>query len=307
MNNVFIVGSMNIDLIFSTKRIPEAGETLHGDDFSMLAGGKGANQAVACALLGASSYMIGNVGDDLFGDMILENLKKHSVNTEYVSSIKNKTSGVACIILNDGDNRIILDQGANENTLYSQVKKTLGKLGKENDVLLAQLEIPVETVLKTFELAKKMGMKTLLNPAPAQKLPDEIYKFVDVIVPNEIEAEMITGISSHSDNFSRYVVQYFINKGVKEVIITRGCKGSVYGDDNGLIEIRPFKVKVVDTTGAGDAFVGALAAQMSKGFNAKQSLDYATAGSALSVTKFGAQNSMPSLEAVEELLRRKQG
>lgn len=307
MSNVFVVGSLNIDLIFNTKRVPEKGETLHSDNFNMLPGGKGANQATACALMGATTYMIGNVGKDLFGEMVCKNLKNNQVIIDFLSFSKNKSTGVACILLNNGDNRIILDQGANQDTSFTEVKKVLSKLAKQGDVLLVQLEVPVETVLKTLEFAKKKGMKTILNPAPAQNLTDEIYQYIDVIIPNEIEAEMITGINSNSISFDKYVTEYFIKKGVREVIITKGCLGSIYSDSNGLILIKPFKVKVVDTTGAGDAYVGAIASQMAKGFTVKESLDYATAASALAVTKFGAQSSMPKLEAVKDFLGRKIG
>ena len=307
MNNVFVVGSLNIDLIFCTKRIPDIGETMQSDSFNMLPGGKGANQAVASSLLGTRSYMVGSVGDDLFGQMILNDLKKSSVNIDYVDVFSKSSSGVACIILNDNDNRIILDQGVNAKTSFSQLKKVLGKVSKKDDVLLCQLEVPIDTVLKSLNLGKELGLKTILNPAPAQILPDEIYKFVDVIIPNEIEAEMITGINSNSIHFSKSVVEYFINKGVKEVIITRGSKGSVYGDKNGLILVKPFKVKALDTTGAGDAFVGAIASQIAKGYSVKESLTFATASAALSVTKFGAQASMPSQKEVEDFLNRKLG
>ena len=305
MNNLFIVGSMNIDLIFSAKRIPKVGETMQSDSFDMLSGGKGANQAVASALLNTSSYMIGNVGDDLFGKIILDELKNRMVITDYINVSKKTSSGVACILLSDEDNRIILDQGANAKTSFSQVNKVLSKIAKKNDVFLAQLELPAETVKKPLEKAKNLGLKTILNPAPAQVLPEEIYKYVDIIIPNEIEAEMITGINSNSIHFNKHVVDYFINKGVKEVIITRGCNGSVYGDSHGLIMIRPFKVKVVDTTGAGDAFVGAIASKVASGSSVKESLTFATAASALAVTKFGAQASMPNLKDIEDFLSRK--
>lgn len=305
MNNVFIVGSLNIDLIFSMKRIPEAGETMHSDDFCMLPGGKGANQAVACALMGATTYMIGNVGSDLFGDIISKSLKENQVKIDYVNIAKEKSSGVACILLNNGDNRIILDHGANQDTSYEQVKSILNRYAKKDDVLLTQLEVPLDTVTKTLELAKKIGMKTILNPAPAHKLSDEIYKYIDVLIPNEIEAEMITGINSSSSSFDKCAIEHFTIKGVKEVVITKGFKGSVYGDNNCLISVKPFEVKVVDTTGAGDAYVGAIASQVAKGLSVKESLDYANASSALAVTKFGAQGSMPRLKEVEEFLRRK--
>ncbi len=307
MSEIFVVGSLNMDLIFSTKRLPKVGETMQSDNFNMLPGGKGANQAVACALLDVSSYMIGNIGDDLFGEMIRKSLKIKGVNTDYLSICKGSNTGVACIVLNNKDNRIILDQGANQVTLYPQVSAVLNQVAKEKDVLLAQLEIPLDTVFKALVLAKKKGLTTILNPAPAKKLPDNIYEYIDIIIPNEIEAEMITRINSNSPNFNQLVVEYFINKGVKEVIITKGCKGSIYGDSNGFITVKPFDVEVVDTTGAGDAFVGAITSCVAKGYSVKESLDFASASSALAVMKLGAQNSMPTLKEVEDFLNRKLG
>jgi ribokinase len=305
MNNVFVVGSLNIDLIFNTQRIPEVGETMQSDSFSMLSGGKGANQAVACSQLIGSSYMIGNIGDDLFGKMLINDLEQKMVNTKYINVSKVNNSGVACILLNNGDNRIILDQGANANTSFEQVEKVLIYVSKKKDVLLTQLEVPVETVIKSLALAKNNGLITVFNPAPAKSLSDDIYKYVDVITPNEIEAEMITGFNSDSEYFNKNVVNYFLDKGVKEVVITKGCKGSVYGDGKDLILVKPFDVKVMDTTGAGDAFVGALASRIACGFSVKESLTFASASSALAVTKFGAQASMPSLREVEDFLNRK--
>jgi ribokinase len=212
---------------------------------------------------------------------------------------------VACIILNNDDNRIILDQGANSDTSYIQVSEVLNYLACKNDILLAQLEVPVDTVLKSFSVAKQKGLKTILNPAPAQKLPEEMYCDIDIIIPNEIEAEMITGISSKSENFDQEVINYFLSRGVKEVIITKGCHGSVYGNLRELVYVDPYNVEVVDTTGAGDAFVGAIACEVAKGRTVKNSLKFATASSALAVTKFGAQSSMPHYFEVEEFLKRK--
>ena len=305
MGNVFVVGSMNIDLIFNTKRIPESGETMQSDSFHMLSGGKGANQAVACSLLGTSSYMIGNVGNDLFGEQVIKSLEDSSVNVDYILKNENKSTGVACIILNQGDNRIILDQGANSETSYIQVSTILHYLANKNDVLLAQLEVPVDTILKSFAAAKQKGLKTILNPAPAQDLPEEIYNDVDIIIPNEIEAEMITGISSKSEYFDQDVINFFLTRGVKEVIITKGCKGSVYGSVNDLFYTGAYDVDVVDTTGAGDAFVGAIACEVAMGKTVKDSLKFATASSALAVSRFGAQNSMPNRYEVEDFLKGK--
>lgn len=307
MNKVFVVGSMNMDLIFNTNRIPESGETMHSDNFSILPGGKGANQAVACSMLGTKSYMIGNVGSDMFARMIREDLQNFGVNIDFVIEKAEVTSGVACIIVCNNDNRIILDHGANISTSSKTVHEALNKYGKENDVLLAQLEIPYETVFKSLLLAKNKGLKTILNPAPGYPLPQEIYQYVDVIVPNEIEAEMLTGLSSKSENFDEEAIKFFLKKGVKEVVITKGCKGSVYGDKKNLIYTEPYQVNVVDTTGAGDAFVGAIASGVAKGKMVKDSLEFATACSALAVTKFGAQKSMPSLQEVEKFLKESKG
>ncbi|MFA7075722.1 MAG: ribokinase [Candidatus Izemoplasmatales bacterium] len=299
MKNIFVVGSLNMDLVFSVKKVPKQGETLLSNNFTMLSGGKGANQAVASSFLGSTTYMIGNVGQDPFGNTIIDNLKLAGVYTDNIHKTIEKQTGVACVILSNNDNRIILDQGANGFTYYEQVRKALKELAKKDDVFLTQLEIPVNTVVKSIVLAKNMGLKTILNPAPASILPEEVYTYIDLIIPNEIEAEIITGYERSNADFDRLVVDFFISKGVKEVVITKGKQGLVYGNKKIVKKVDAFDVTVVDTTGAGDAFVGAIASEISKGRDVLDSLTFASAASAIAVSRFGAQKSMPTISEVE--------
>jgi ribokinase len=307
MNKIFVVGSMNMDLIIKADRIPDLGETLQGTNFCMLPGGKGANQAVACSILGGTPYMIGSIGDDIFGKLIEDDLKEKGVNIDHIEKFQDMASGVACILINNSDNRIILDQGANKKTSYHHVESVLSTLAKQSDILLTQLEIPVETVFESLVLAKELGLMTILNPAPAKELPDTIYQYVDIIIPNEIEAEMITGIDCSDEKFNQKVVSFFIDKGVREVLITRGKKGSIYGSEKRMKICPSYEVDVIDTTGAGDAYVGAIASRVAMGFSVTESLKFATASSALAVTKLGALKSLPTIEEVNNFLKRKQG
>ncbi|MFW5889605.1 MAG: ribokinase [Bacillota bacterium] len=303
MNKIFVVGSLNMDLVFTVERIPNQGETLNSKNFIMEPGGKGANQALTCSILQADVYFIGCVGNDIFGERIINDLTKRNIDTENIHIIKKETTGIAGIIINNGDNRIITNPGANNHVDYKLVKNVLAKNANKKDVFLTQLEIPIETVSKSLAYAKAKKLITILNPAPARKLPEDIYKDIDIIIPNEIEAEMISGISREEDNFNQKAIEYFINKGVKEVIITKGDKGSIYGNGKELIKFKAYKVNVVDTTGAGDTFVATIANEISKGKEVVDSIKKASAASAIAVSKLGAQKSIPTIAEIDKFLK----
>lgn len=295
-----------MDIIFTVDRFPNEGETLHAQAFSVLPGGKGANQAVACANFGVPTIMIGSVGDDSFGEQSLRGLLQAKVSVDNIQVKKNFSTGIACILINNGDNRIILNEGANMMTSVDDSLDVLTKAGTGH-VLLTQLEVPTQTVVESILEAKERDFFTILNPAPAKTIPEKILSHVDLIIPNEIEAEMLTGYDVKDPYFDRRVVDYFTEKGVKEVVITKGANGAIYGNAKELFSVKVFPIDVVDTTGAGDTFVGAIATEVAKGKKVKDALVFASAAAALTISRLGAQNAIPKLEDVEQFIKRKQG
>jgi len=306
MNKVWVVGSLNMDLIFTVERIPTQGETLHSNHFMMEPGGKGANQAVTCSQLKSDVSFIGCVGDDIFGQRLLEELEAHHIETQYIKTIQDEATGIAGIIVNHGDNRIIINSGANKHLHFKQVKDILSKEAKQGDVFLTQLEIPLETVKESLAYAKKLGLKTILNPAPAKSLPKEIYQYIDIIIPNEVEAEMLSGVQTNDSAFNHKVIDFFLDKGIKDVVITKGNQGSIYGSQSVYKSFGTYDVKPVDSTGAGDAFVATIACQLAKGKKVEDSIAYASAVSAMVVSKMGAQASIPSLSDVKDFMKDKE-
>lgn len=306
MRKIIVAGSMNMDLVFSVDKLPQKGETLIGKGFIMNPGGKGANQATCCAKLNSNAYMIGNVGDDILGASLIDTLKDSGVNTTFVKKIKNSTTGVAGIIVLDGDNRIILDSAANDSVGYEQIENVLDDIAEPKDIFLTQFEIPYQSVMLGLRKAKSKGMITILNPAPAFKIEDDYYDYIDIIIPNEIEAEMITGVNRTDQDFSSKVIDYFLSKGVKEVILTLGKEGAVYGK-KGLYKTFPaWEVEVIDSTAAGDTFVGTVAAELAKGSLIGNVITKATAAAAITVSRLGAQNAIPCENEIATFMSRKE-
>ncbi|NLK18152.1 MAG: ribokinase [Clostridiales bacterium] len=297
MNKVIVLGSINMDLVISSPYMPAAGETIMGNDFITNPGGKGANQAAACGNMGAQVYMCGCVGDDVFGEKLIDNLKSFGVNCDFVRAVKGASSGIAVIIITENDNRIILDSGANALVSREDVDRALEVAG-EGDILMAQLEIPIDTVIFGLKKAKQKGMITILNPAPANKACQPAFEFADYLIPNESELELLSG---------EKVLQLAANKlfeaGVKKLIVTLGSKGSVFVDRNDLTYVKSYKVKVVDTTAAGDTYCGTFAAELSRGKPPLQAMDMASAASSLAVTKKGAQMSIPTWRQVADFMK----
>jgi ribokinase len=291
---ITVVGSINMDLVTSVNRAPAIGETVLGEAFHTIPGGKGANQAVAAARLGADTTLISCVGDDSFGLELLEHLKNQGVNTQFVETVKDSSTGIASITLANGDNQIIVVPGANSKVTPEVVAKNENAIAN-SDILLLQLEIPLPSVEKAVELANKHGVKVILNPAPFMPLSKDLLQKIDVITPNESEAEIL--LKANWTETERTAI-------LKKCIITKGSKGIVFFQERET-DISGFRVDVVDTTGAGDTFNGALAYSLSSGMSFADACVFANAAAALSVTKLGAQGGMPSREEVLEFLKRR--
>ncbi len=280
------------------------GETILGEDFIMTPGGKGANQAVAAAKLGAEVYFIAKLGEDVFAEQSLKNFKKESVNTKYVIQTEEAPSGVALITVdNTGNNVIVVAPGANQMLSPNDIRKAESDIASSG-ALVAQLEVPLETVEFAAQLANESGVSFILDPAPAQKLSPELLKMVDVLTPNETEAQILTGIEVTSNRDSaRTAAKKLLEYGVKSVILTMGAKGFLLANDGRMEFVSAVKVDAVDATAAGDAFTGSLAVGLAQGKTLADAATFANYVAALSVTKMGAQSSMPAREAVESFIR----
>ncbi|MBT2695960.1 ribokinase [Bacillus sp. ISL-40] len=290
---ITVIGSINMDLVTSTNRVPILGETLMGESFHTIPGGKGANQAVAAARLGADVTMIGCVGQDLFGQDLLKHLKEQGVNVDNVEPVTDTSTGIAAITISNGENQIIVIPGANYHVTPALVASFEDVIAK-SDILLLQLEIPLESVEKAVELAHKHRVKVVLNPAPIQPLSKELLEKVDYLTPNEYEQQLLFDSVKWTEQERRAML--------KKCIITRGSKGITFFQEE-KVEIPSFKVDVVDTTGAGDSFNGGFAYSISQGASLAEACQFATAVAALSVTKLGAQGGMPTMEEVRTFLR----
>lgn len=297
MKKILVIGSMNADLTIHTKRMPLLGETIEGFDFSVNAGGKGANQAVAVAKLGGNVRFLGAVGNDSNGKMLLKSLEKSGV--EFSGFTTDETStGTASITVVNGDNFIILNAGANDYITPSVIDR-YSEYIKESDILVLQLEIPLESVIRAAEVAKKSNTVVILNPAPFKELPDSFLQNVDIIVPNEHEALLLTGINVNTEENCKKAIQKLINKSIKTVIITLGENGCVYNNGNDIIFRNAEKTTVVDTTSAGDTFIGAVCCGLSDGMTLPECIDLATKASAITVSRKGASCSIPTRDEIK--------
>ncbi|WP_455661436.1 ribokinase [Pradoshia sp.] len=282
---IVVVGSINMDLVTSVKKVPIAGETVMGETFATMPGGKGANQAVAAARLGADVSMIGCLGSDYLGDGLLEVLKKEGIQMEAVKRVEG-SSGTASIILSEGDNRIIVVPGANHEMTPEWIEENR-KYIEESDLLLVQLEIPLNCVQKALEIAKAANVKTILNPAPITKLSAEIIGAADYITPNEHEYQTLLEDFSTADLSAK-------------LIVTMGDEGVLFYKDGKEVRIPAQNVPVLDTTGAGDTFNGALGVALCEQMEIEEAIRFANKAAALSITKMGAQNGMPTKDMLEQ-------
>ena len=300
---VVVVGSSNTDMVINTDRIPVPGETVLGGEFSMAAGGKGANQAVAAARAGGGDVrFIACVGDDLFGREAIEGFKADGIDTSSVKTVAAAPSGVALIFVDDnGENSIAVASGAN-NCLAPADIENAADIFEDAAVVLVQLETPVETVRAVLDIADKNDVPVILNPAPAQKLDDELLARVSIITPNETEAEILAGIKVSDQASALDAARALQGKGIETVIVTMGAKGAfVVNHETGTI-VESYKVDAVDSTAAGDTFNGVLAARLAEGTMLLEAVRFANAAAALSVTVRGAQPSIPTRGNVEVFL-----
>jgi ribokinase len=303
-SSITVIGSSNMDLVVKSQRIPAVGETILGGDFIMAPGGKGANQAVAAAKLGAHVYFIAKVGDDVFGQQSAANFKKEGVDTKYVVQTTEAPSGVALIMVDDeGNNSIVVAPGANQKLSPDDVKRAEADMASSGAVV-AQLEVPLETIEFAGKLANQSGVPFVLDPAPARKLSSELLKMVDVLTPNETEAQILTGVEVKDHDSARAASESLLSLGVKTVILTMGVQGFLLADKERIEFVNARMVEAVDSTAAGDAFTGSLAVGMAQGKTLSEAASFANYVAALSVTKMGAQPSMPTLKEVEDFMNR---
>jgi len=293
-NEIVVIGSMNMDLVVETDKIPKKGETVLGNKFHQIPGGKGANQAVAAGKLGGNVSFIGACGDDNFGDILLSNLKKEGVNTKNIHRVKENTGIASITVETDGDNRIIVVPGANH-LLTPKIITKHADIIKNASVLLLQLEIPINSVEKAIELGDKFDTTIILDPAPTQKLNSEIYNKIDYLLPNEGELKNL--LDNNNLNLNEKIDK-LLELGVSNLILTKGKDGITVYNKNNTMNYSSLKVNTVDTTAAGDAFAGALAYSLQRNWNEDKIYKFANKVAAISVTNLGAQSSLPTIKEV---------
>lgn len=300
MTDVLIIGSLNADLVVRAPRFPQPGETISGDDLQIIPGGKGANQAVAASRQGANVAMLGRVGSDSFGPFLLDSLKSNQVDVTHVQ-VDDSATGTATIIVDgNGQNSIVLSAGANGKVSPADVDSASALTPK---LILLQLEIPIPTVLYAAQRARQNGSQVILNPAPAKPLPDELISLADFIIPNETELSLLTGMEVKDVPSAEQAARVLLGHGAKHVIVTLGSKGALLVSGTQVKQVDTYKVDVVDTTAAGDAFIGGFASALLRGLELEEAVKHANACGALATTKFGAQPSLPTQDDVETFLK----
>tara|TARA_B100000029_G_scaffold469888_1_gene508205 strand:- start:583 stop:1491 length:909 start_codon:yes stop_codon:yes gene_type:complete len=299
MGSICVLGNFVVDNSFYAEKLPSKGQTLFGTGHQVGPGGKGSNQAIAASRLGSKVYFLGKIGDDSNGKMALDLYKKDKINSETVIVSKDHPTGVAGILINtsDGTNAIIVDPGASMEITIEEVN-SFSKYIKNSKIFLTQLEIKTDVTLHSLQIAKKSDCTTILNPAPAIKIKDEFFKYIDFFTPNETEAEFYFGKKIINYEDAKIAGDFFLSKGVKNSIITLGEKGIYFSNkhENFPLPALNLKDKVIDTTGAGDAFNGALASALDKKLSLKDCLNLAVRASGISTTKKGAADAMPFIK-----------
>lgn len=305
LDKICVVGSLSCDFVMRVPRRPKKGETIVGTEFHTFAGGKGNNQALAAARAGGIVSMVGRVGRDHFGEMIEQKLKSSSVDCRYLTKDPETSTGIADILVaDDGDNSICIAPQANGRMTGADVEKAREVI-RESRFLLLQLEIPLEAVLTAARIAKEEGVMVVLNPAPAPAtgLPDELWNLIDLIVPNQTEAEILSGIAADDLIGAVDAARFMQAKGVNRVIVTLGESGALLLDEKKIPSACPaYQVDAIDTTAAGDAFCGGLVAALSRGQTLEKAMAYGCAAGALATTKLGAEPSLPARQQIEALL-----
>ncbi|MEK4103272.1 ribokinase [Paenibacillus sp. FSL R10-2791] len=302
--DIVVIGSLNMDMVVRTNRSPDAGETLIGQAFALSPGGKGANQAVAAARLGAEVSMIGRVGKDTFGSEMLEIIRNEGIHIEHISVSEHQATGVASIIIEeDGENRIIVVPGANIELTVQDIQ-ALEAVISQTKIIVLQLEMDLAMSEQAIAIAHRKGIPVILNPAPARVLKDEMLAQVSYLTPNETEAGILSGMTVDSAETAEQAARILLQKGVQNVIVTLGSKGALIVNAEGAKAVPGFPVKAVDTVAAGDSFNGALAQQLVLGKTLEEAVSFANAVGALAVGKEGAIPSLPQLSEVEHFLKR---
>lgn len=306
MSRVLVVGSLNMDMTARVEKLPELGATIMANDFYKSCGGKGANQAIAMSKLGLDVSMIGMVGRDDDGEELIKNLIDNGINNKVIYS--NVTTGKAIITVDvKGDNNIIVIPGANFELNRDSIEKSLISELEVSDGVLLQNEIPMDTIEYVLEKARDMAKITYFNPAPATKLNDKVLSLVDYLIVNETELKVVLGVDSEVLGYELEIEKIKKEKGIKNILLTLGSKGSCLFNEKGEVEkCDAFKVKAIDTTAAGDSFLGAFISKTLNGESIKESLKYASATSAIVVTRIGAQDSIPSIEEIKVFLRERE-
>ncbi|EOH95555.1 ribokinase [Enterococcus pallens] len=302
MKKILVIGSFMTDLVVQADRLPKNGETFIGNSFNQFTGGKGANQAVTAARLGGKVDMIGKVGDDAFGQEHIEALENDGIDSKNVFRDPKKATGVGSITLDaEGNNRIIVVPGANMELTVEEIDSCEALIAA-NDIIILQLEVPLPVVYRSIELARKHNKFVIFNPAPAQKIDEKYNDMINLIIPNETEAELLTGIAIKTDQDAQKAAAELRNKGFEKVIITLGERGILFQDNTNSFFKNAHKVQVEDTTAAGDSFIGGLAFGLSIDYPIEAALEWAVATSAVTVSRLGAQPSLPTFSEVEKQL-----
>lgn len=296
-NKIIVIGSANADLVIHSDKMPELGETLLGRNFQINAGGKGLNQAVAIAKLGGNVSFLGAVGKDANGQTLMNTLSENNVSFNGITT-PNIPTGIAMITVVDGNNFIILDSGANYALTPEIIEQHTDSIA-ESDFCVLQLEIPLETVIKACEIASQNDTKVILNPAPFRELPDTLFSKIDYLIPNEHEAQDLTRIYPDTEDSCKKAIQALQKKGTPNIIITLGGRGCVYNNEDEIVFCPAIKANVVDTTSAGDCFIGALATKLSQNESLQNAVAYATKASAITVSREGASKSIPLASELE--------
>lgn len=298
MTKVLVVGSINMDFIIKLEEIPKVGETLLGESLEQVPGGKGANQAIALSRLGTETYFLGKIGRDNLGESLIENMKISEIKVDNIEKIDGISTGMAMINVDkDGNNNIVVVPGANAEVNKEYLKNN-EKLFKDVDAALFQFELPIDTVNYGLEISKKYNKTTIVNPAPAMDMSDEMLKNIDILIPNEHELARIAKMKIETEKDLIVASRKIISKGVKDIIVTLGSKGVMYVNKDSKKSFAPYKVNVVDTVGAGDSFIGGFVSEFLKSKDIDKAIDLGQKAAALTIQKVGAQTSIPTSDEI---------